>query len=256
MLEPLIRRERALMALGLAVTAALAWIYLVRSAAAMPAMVADAEMAAMGMGDVHVWGVSDWAGLFVMWAVMMAAMMLPSAAPVILLVLGVYRRRGGPSARAAAVMFVAGYILVWTGFSAIAAGLQVGLHRAALLAPDMRLGSAWLAGGVWILAGAYQWLPLKSLCLAHCQSPLGFLTGHWREGARGGLTMGARHGLFCIGCCWLLMALLFVVGVMNLVWVAALAAYVLFEKLAARGRAFPRAAGLAAAAWGVYLIAR
>ncbi len=212
--------------------------------------------AAMGMADMRMWGASDWFGLFVMWAVMMVAMMLPSAAPMILLVLGVYRRRDDPQARLAAVMFVAGYVVAWTGFSAVAASLQLVLHRTALLAADMRLSSAWLSGGVLLLVGVYQWLPIKNVCLTHCQSPIGFLSAHWREGAPGGLSMGLRHGLFCIGCCWLLMTMLFVVGVMNLFWVAAIAVFVLLEKLVPRGVVLGRIAGLGVAAWGIYVWVR
>jgi len=257
MLERLIRRDRALMSLGLAAITLLAWIYLVRETAAMNAMAADAQMhAAMGMADMRMWGASDWFGLFVMWAVMMVAMMLPSAAPMILLVLGVYRRRGDDQARAAAVMFVAGYLVAWTAFSAAAAALQIGLHRAALVAADMRFRSAALSGAVLILAGVYQWLPVKNTCLGHCQSPLRYLSEHWRDGRRGGLIMGLDHGLFCVGCCWLLMVLLFVLGVMNLFWVAALAVFVLLEKLAIRGELLTRAAGVAVAVWGLYLLVK
>jgi predicted metal-binding membrane protein len=118
----------------------------------------------------------------------------------------------------------------------------------------MRLRSAAVSGVIRVLAGLYQWLPIKDRCLAHCQSPLGFLTRHWREGAAGGLALGARDGLFCVGCCWLLMTLLFVVGVMNLLWVAAIAAFVMIEKLTRAGAAVGRAAGVALTGWGVYLL--
>jgi predicted metal-binding membrane protein len=253
-LERIIRRDRLLIGFGLSVTIALAWIHLVRAAASMSAMTVEAQMhAAMGMADMRTWGASDFIGLFVMWSVMMVAMMLPSAAPVILLVLNVYRRRDSSRARVAAVAFVAGYLLAWTMFSGAAAAGQVALHRTALLTADMRLDSAVLSGGILLVAGVYQWLPPKNWCLTHCQSPLGFLSRYWREGAMGGLTMGLRHGLFCVGCCWLVMTVLFVVGIMNLVWVAALAAFVLVEKLIPRGRAFGRAAGVVIGAWGLYL---
>jgi predicted metal-binding membrane protein len=246
-----------LMALGLGVTVVLAWLYLVRAAADMNAMAADARMhEAMGMADMRAWGGSEWFGLFVMWAVMMVAMMLPSAAPVILLVLGVYRRRDDPAARLAAVTFVAGYLLAWTAFSLAASGAQVALHRAALLSADMRSSSVVLSGVLLLIAGIYQWLPLKNVCLSHCQSPLGFLSAHWREGAAGGLAMGVRHGLFCVGCCWMLMTLLFVAGVMNLLWVAALAGLVLIEKLVRGGTLVGRLGGVAAACWGTYLLVR
>jgi len=234
---------------------ALSLAYLQRSAAEMQAMdVAMQRQAALGMVMEMHWGLAEWAGLVLMWAIMMVAMMLPSAAPVILLVLGVYRRRGGDDARLAAGLFVAGYLLTWTGFSVLAATIQVGLHRTALMTMDMQLGSATLAGGVLIAAGVYQWLPVKTLCLTHCQSPLGFISSHWREGRLGALVTGARHGLYCVGCCWLLMAVLFVVGVMQLGWVAAIAAFVLVEKLIARGLWFGRLAGSALVIWGMYLL--
>jgi predicted metal-binding membrane protein len=256
-LERVIRRDRVWLAVGLSTTIILAWIYLVRMAADMNAMAIEMQMhAAMGMTDMRSWGAADWAGLFVMWAVMMVAMMLPSAAPVTLLVLSVYRRRGDPRSRASAVVFVGGYVLAWTAFSAAASAGQVGLHRAALMADDMRLGPAAISGVILLLAGVYQWLPVKNTCLTHCQSPLGFLSRYWREGLTGALAMGVRHGLVCVGCCWLLMALLFIVGVMNLFWVAGLAALVLIEKVAPGGTALGRLAGIAIAAWGLFLLVR
>jgi len=254
-LERIVRQDRLLIGFGLAATIILAWVYLVRAAAGMQAMANEAEMhAAMGMADMHAWGLADWAGLFIMWAIMMVAMMLPSAAPVILLVLGVYRRRVDPQARSAASAFIAGYLVAWTFFSVAASVAQVGLHRLALLAPDMRLSSSVLSGVLLIVVGLYQWLPIKNTCLAHCQSPIGFLSQYWREGTIGGLWLGLRHGMFCVGCCWLLMTLLFVVGVMNLFWVAGLAVFVLVEKLWARAMLLTRAAGVAAVAWGMWLL--
>lgn len=255
-IERLIRRDRLFMIVGLLATTSLAWIYLVRESAGMGAMAAEAQMhAAMGMADMRAWGLADWFGLFVMWALMMVAMMLPSAAPVMVLVLGVYRRRADTRARMSAAAFVVGYLLAWTGFSLVASVGQVALHRAALLSPDMHLRSAAVSGVVLLIAGVYQWLPIKHTCLTHCRSPLGFLSQHWHEGSIGGLTLGLHHGAFCIGCCWLLMTMLFAVGVMNLVWVAALAALVLGEKLLRGGEVLGRVAGVAAAGWGLYLLA-
>ena len=254
-LDRVVRRDKIVAALGLAALTALAWLYLVRDAAAMDAMAREAQMhAAMGMADMRGWGLADWLNLFVMWTVMMVAMMLPSAAPVILLVLGVYRRRNEPAARLSALAFVAGYLIIWTAFSLAASASQTALHRSALLAADMRSYSAVASGVVLLMAGVYQWLPFKHACLTQCRSPLGFLSLYWRDGPVGGLGLGVRHGLFCVGCCWLLMALLFVVGVMNLAWVAALAGFVLIEKLARRGVLVGRVAGVGVAAWGVYLL--
>ena len=255
-LERILRRDRQVMAVGLAAVTALAWIYLVRSAAAMNAMSMEAQMhVAMGMVMTPIWGFGEWLNLFVMWAVMMIAMMTPSAAPVMLLVLGTYRRRNDRRARASASMFVAGYLLAWTVFSAIVSALQVALHQAAFLAADMRIEPSTWAGLVLIVAALYQWLPIKDACLAQCRSPLGLIAHYWREGPTGGLSMGVRHGLYCVGCCWLLMALLFVVGVMNLLWIAAIAALVFLEKLVRGGPTIGRVAGVAMGGWGIYLIA-
>ena len=191
------------MALGLAAIIAIAWVYTWRAVVAMDAMTAAMQVHfAMGMMNMHAWGAADWFGLFMMWTVMMVAMMLPSAAPVVLLVLGVYRRRGDAEARAASAAFGAGYLLAWTVFSAIAASAQLALHQAALLPDDMRLRSPIIAGVVLLVTAVYQWLPFKNACLTHCQSPLGFLSRHWREGTLGGLLMGFRHGVYCVGCCW------------------------------------------------------
>ena len=166
--ERIIRRDRLTTVMGLAAMTVLAWLYLMREAVSMQSMAMDARMhAAMGMGDMHAWGVADWLALFVMWSVMMAAMMLPSAAPVILLVLAAYRRRGDRRARASSAAFIGGYLIAWTTFSAAAAAVQVGLHRTALLTPEMASGSARLAGVILLMAGVYQWLPIKNMCLTH-----------------------------------------------------------------------------------------
>ena len=244
-----------MVAVGIGAMAALAWAYLLGGMSDMRAMNAEAQMhAAMGMADMHAWGLSDWIALFTMWAVMMAAMMLPSAAPVILIVLAVYRRRNEPRARVATFAFLSGYLLTWTIFSVVASAAQLAFHQTALVGADMRIGSAAISGVILLMAGAYQWLPTKHLCLTHCQSPFGFLARYWREGTGGAFVMGAHHGLFCVGCCWLLMTLLFVVGVMNLLWVAALAGLVLLEKLTKRGEVISRLAGSTIAVWGIYLL--
>lgn len=192
--------------------------------------------------------------LFGMWSVMMVAMMLPSATPMILLVGAVARRRGAAGPAVHTGLFTAGYFLLWIGFSAVAALAQWLLHRAALLTPAMASASPVLSGLVLLTAGVYQWLPLKRACLGHCRSPLHFLGAEWREGRAGALRMGARHGLFCVGCCWATMTLLFVGGVMRLPWIVALAALVLLEKLGPRGATLARAAGVVFAGWGLYLL--
>ena len=255
-LERVIRRDRLVVAAGLSAVTLLAWLALWRMAADMGAMSSGAGMpATMGMPEMRRWGAADLAWLFLMWTVMMVAMMLPSAAPLMLLVVGVYRRRG-TDARWLTAAFTGGYIAAWTAFSLVAALAQVLLHHMALLSPAMASRSALLGGVILIAAGVYQWLPIKNACLVHCRSPLHFLTHKWREGSGGAIKMGFQHGLFCVGCCWAVMALLFVAGVMNLLWVAAIAAFVLVEKLAPQGLLVGRVAGVACVAWGVYVLSQ
>jgi predicted metal-binding membrane protein len=189
-----------------------------------------------------------------MWVIMMVAMMLPAATPVILLVLATLRRRGDARALLAAYVFVAGYLLAWAAFGAIAATVQFALHRSAIMAMDMRLHPGIASALVLIVAGIFQFSPLKNACLSHCRSPLDALSRYWREGLAGALRAGLRHGTYCIGCCWLLMLILFVVGVMNLAWVAALAALVLLERATPHGRLVGRIAGVALMAWGAWLL--
>jgi predicted metal-binding membrane protein len=225
---------------SLAVIAVLAWAYIAHLADGMGRMTT-----AMVMPQAHPWNMSEILSLAVMWAVMMTAMMIPSATPAVLLFAGITsRRRSQGMAAVSPGVFVTGYLLVWIGYSAFAALVQAGLHAAALLSPAMVSASPLLGGSLLIAAGLYQLLPVKQRCLAHCRSPLGFLVSEWREGGRGALAMGLRHGSYCVGCCWLLMSLLFVAGVMNLVWVAVLSLVVLIERLAPGARAFSRAVGI------------
>lgn len=257
LVERIAQRDRLVVLAGLIALTLLAWLYLLRMAGDMRAMAGEQNMhAAMGMPDMAGWGAASLFGLFLMWTVMMVGMMLPSAAPTLLLVTSVYRRRGRSGARALAAAFAGGYLLAWTGFSGVAAVAQVALHNFALLTPEMASASTRLAGALFIVAGIYQFLPLKNACLIQCRSPLGFLTREWREGIGGALTMGLRHGTFCVGCCWALMLLLFAAGVMSLLWVAALAAFVLLEKLVQRGPALGRVAGAALVAWGGFVLIR
>ena len=158
--------------------------------------------------------------------------------------------RGDP---ATVVAFAGGYLLVWAGFSVLAAALQASLQQSMLLSSDLAMSGGWIPAAVLALAGLYQLSPLKYACLVRCRSPLGFLLGHWRGGVGGALTMGLRHGAFCLGCCWALMVLLFVGGVMNLTWVAVLALFVLAEKVLPYGVWLSRVSGVALIAWAVWL---
>jgi len=256
-LETVLGRDRALVLASLVGVAALAWLYLVKLALGM----AEGDTSLMGMGRMGAMDGTPWDGItfalmFVMWLVMMMGMMVPSAAPMILLCAVVKRKaaeKGQPIA--SANVFAAGYLIVWGAFAAVATTLQWGLHEAALLSPRMASTSPVLSGIVLIAAGLYQFTPLKRACLKHCRSPLHFLGHHWRKGTRGAVRMGIEHGLFCVGCCWVLMALLFVGGVMNLLWVAAIMVFVLLEKVAPYGVVIGRIAGAALLVAGTLLIA-
>ncbi len=239
-------RDRALAVGGLLALSAGAWLYTAHGAGMLGTTLAPIQPLDRGIGEL--------AGLFVMWGVMMTAMMVPPATPVFLLFLSIMRRRHGVAPLPATAAFVGGYLATWTGFSALAATGQYTLHAAALLAPDTLRLTPPLAGALLIAAGVWQWTPMKRACLSHCRSPLHFLTAAWREGVGGAFTMGARHGLWCLGCCWLLMALLFVAGVMNLLWLAALSALVLVEKVAPQGMRLGRAWGVLLAAAGVWAL--
>jgi len=181
-------------------------------------------------------------------------MMLPSAAPVILLVATVARKREARSASTA--LFVFGYLLVWLAFAVAATAAQWALDEAGTLSDTMALGNMILAGGILIAAGVYQWTPLKQACLRHCRSPLDFLLFHWRAGALGAVRSGIKHGLFCLGCCWMLMGLLFVGGIMNLAWIAGIALLVLIEKAVPWGGRMSGLTGAVLVGWGAMTLAK
>jgi predicted metal-binding membrane protein len=248
-----VNSQRLVLYGGLAGISLLAWAYLVYLAT-------TTQMANMGMDismpSMQAWGVTDTSLTFVMWVVMMVAMMTPSAVPVILMYQTVRRRQHQETNLVSATwLFLLGYLLTWAGFSAAATLAQWGLHTTALLTPMMASASPLLGGGLLVAAGVYQFTPLKNACLSRCRTPMGFLLAEWRDGKLGPLVMGMRHGVYCVGCCWLLMELLFVGGVMNLVWVALIAAYVLVEKVTPSLRWLSRLSGIAAIAWGLWLVA-
>jgi len=252
LLEATLRRDRRVVAGALAAVTALAWGYTVWLAQAMQ-MPAGMAMSS----SPHPWSAVEFGYLFVMWAVMMAGMMTPSAAPMILIYARVGRQaaqRGTPLA--ATGFFAGGYLLAWTAFSLAATVAQWALERALLITPMMASASAVFSALVLIAAGIFQWTPLKSACLNHCQSPLAFIQHHggFRRTPAGSLRIGLQHGLYCIGCCWALMALLFVGGVMNLLCIAAIAVFVLAEKIIPAGRWVPRVAGAALGGGGLWLL--
>jgi predicted metal-binding membrane protein len=281
-LERLLKRDRAITLAGLFVLCVLAWGYLLSGAGlgmsawemttaslfphtrSAPAPMPGMNMSAMNMPGMEVgsaiastsaWSASTWALVIAMWWTMMIAMMSPSAAPTILLYARVHRHaasRGQIQKRLAPTgAFTAGYLATWLGFSVVAATLHWLLEQVSMVSATM-MGSQsrYFSGGVLLAAGIYQFLPLKNICLSHCRAPSEFLSRHWRPGALGAFRLGAMHGAYCVGCCWILMALLFVGGVMNVVWIAALALLVLAEKFAPGGRWVGRGVGLLLVIWG------
>ena len=215
-------------------------------------MAHDRMMAEMGMTMDMPRTTADVFFTFAMWVVMMVGMMAGAAAPMLLLFAGAQAGRGSPTPMALP-LFGLGYLTVWVGFSACAALAQEALHRAAMLSPAMAASSPRLSGAILIAAGVYQLTPFKGACLTRCRSPLGFLMTGWRDGAFGAFRMGLAHGTYCLGCCWALMVVLFAVGVMNLLWVAALTVLVFMEKVGPVGAGVARAAGVAMIVFGIYL---
>lgn len=251
--------ERPVVIGWLAALAALCWSYLLFRAARM----GPADMGAMGaMPGMDMappapapYRLPELLLLFGMWVTMMAAMMLPAATPAVLLFARVNRLyHAVRRPYLATALFVAGYLAVWSAFGALATLLQWALHDLGALDAGMAVTNATAAGLVLVAAGVYQWTPAKHTCLHHCRTPLAFILTGWRPGPLGALGMGFTHGLYCTGCCWLLMVLLFAAGVMNLWAIAGLAALVLAEKLVPGGAWVATLSGLALVAWGTLLL--
>lgn len=261
-IERVLRRQRAIVLAALAVLTLLAWAYLLAGAGtgmsvqSMSTVSFPPPRPSMVMAGP--WNATYWLVMFLMWFVMMIAMMVPSAAPMILLHARVTRRsaphgemlRSGRTAAA----FTTGYLLVWAGFAALATGLQWLLERTGLVDGMMMWSTERaLTGALLIGAGIYQLTPWKNVCLSQCRSPAASLAASWRPGTWGALRMGLVHGSYCLGCCWGLMLLLFAGGIMNVIWIAALAIIVLVEKLVARGLRFSRLLAAALIASGLVI---
>lgn len=247
-------RDRSIISICLAIITVLSWTYLVHLSRHSSSELEYARMmAAMGMAVDQPWTAVDGLLTFAMWSVMMVGMMTGSAAPMLLFFAGSVAKRQPCGGSSRVLLFGLGYLAIWVGFSAVATLAQWALHRASLLSDTMAASKPGLAAAIVIIAGAYQLTPFKGACLSHCRSPLGFLVTHWRDGASGAFRMGASHGLFCLGCCWALMIVLFAVGVMNLAWVAALTVLVLIEKLTPAGLLLSRISGVVMIVFGAFL---
>jgi predicted metal-binding membrane protein len=246
-----LKRDRRLVLGAMVALAALAWAYTVHLGVQLTSMAG-----AMARPAMMQWSAADFVFMLVMWAVMMFAMMLPSVTPTVMIFGRVREKReaiGRPFAPTGA--FVAGYLIAWVGFSLVATVANWWLHSGGSMSSMMGRVAPVTGGVLLIVAGLFQWTPLKNACLDHCRSPMSFLMHHWREGISGATLMGLHHGAYCLGCCWLLMVLLFVLGVMNLPWVAVLAIVVLAEKTLPYGQILSRGFGVLLIAWGAGLIA-
>ena len=242
-----------IVALGLAAMIAAAWVYTL------------AESAGTHQSAIEIWGhprshhaPQTMAELVVMWTIMMTAMMLPTAWPMILLFVGVQRKRSSDREPfLATLLFLGGYLAAWTGYSLLAAVGQSILSTRALLTPQMSTLSPILGGGLLAWAGIFQWTPFKEACLKYCRSPVSFVATHWREGRLGSLRMGLQHGAYCVGCCWILMLILFVTGVMNIFWMVLLTLLTLAEKVVPPRAGFwlRYGSGIGLVVWGVVLVA-
>jgi len=247
--ESLLLRDRWLVGGALTVVTLLCWAWIVPMA---HDMYGDMDGSSAWM-MTHTWDFPHLVLLFCMWVVMMAGMMLPSAAPAVLLYAGVIRKSPGAGrVQAHVYAFAGGYLLIWTAFSLAATVLQRLLAHALLLSPMMEIRAPWFAAALIIVAGIYQLTPFKRTCLESCRSPAAFIAQYWRRGVKGGFHIGLMHGLYCLGCCWALMMLLFVGGVMNLWWIAALTIFVLVEKIAPLGAQGGRLSGWLIIGFGVF----
>lgn len=255
-LQQLLRHDRIIVALSLAMVAIACWVYLLMGAGmGMSGFeMTRHTLMKMDMMETATWTPAYFTLMFFMWWLMMVAMMLPSATPMILLASALNRRADpGRSPFGPSSAFLTGYLLVWSVFSLLAVLLQCLLQKTELLSGMLYITNPGLSAILLIIAGTWQFTPLKQSCLRHCRGPIDFLTRNRRPGITGATVMGLQHGLFCLGCCWFLMVLLFVGGVMNLYWIAGLAIYVWIEKVMVAGVKISSIMGAILIAWGLML---
>lgn len=245
-MEAILSRDRTIVLVGIGALTFVSWFYTIQ-------MSLDLSHVAMGHhGHAH----EGFSYTFIMWAVMMIAMMTPTATPMLLTFARINRKRrdrGQPYV--ATAVFLAGYLVIWTLFSALAAYTQMELQAIDLVDAMLASSSPIFSGILLVVAGVFQWTPLKQACLQHCRTPVSFILTDWKEGTIGALSMGLKHGAFCTVCCWFLMALLFVLGAMNILWMALITGITLVEKVVPWGDKFSRAAGVVLALWGGLILA-
>ena len=252
-IEAVLKKDRLVVITALISLCVLSWLYIIYLYRQMYPMNMDALFFAMPMTPRWSW--TDFVLLFLMWVVMMIAMMIPSVAPLVLIFAMINRqRKQQQNPFVPTVYLLSGYLLVWTAFSLCATMLQWLLQQLALLSPDMITTSKTLGAAILISAGAFQFTPWKNRCLQQCRTPLNFLTNHFKEGKWGALQMGVENGLYCLGCCWILMILLFVSGIMNLLWIAIIALFVLIEKALPKAKYVSPVAGIALIIYGIIVL--
>ena len=256
-IESLLRRDRLVVAVALVLVVCLSWGYVLAGAGMG---MSGFEMTRHTLMDMDMSTLAAWDSnyvvlMFFMWWIMMIAMMLPSTTPVILLAAALNRRSNNTRPPYGSTLsFATGYLLAWAGFSALAVGIQWLLQHAELISGVLKSSSTLLSVLLLLLAGAWQFTAWKYACMAHCRGPVEYLSAHYRPGNKGALIMGLNHGLYCLGCCWFLMVLLFVGGVMNLYWITGLAVYVWAEKMLPAGARIDRMMGVVLIAWGAVLL--
>ena len=250
--EAILKRDRYVIVFGLAAVILLSWAY---------TAYLTLQMGISMWGTVVItphtqaWTSASFMMYFLMWSIMMIAMMTPSAAPMLLFYAKIIRQKQpGHEPFLKTSLFLLGYLVVWIGFSAAATLVQWALNTAALVSMQVVRATPILGGVILILAGAFQFSQLKNACLTHCRTPVGFIMTDWKDGKGGALQMGVKHGIYCVGCCWLLMALLFVAGVMNLLWMAIITIFVLVEKVLPAGDRISRYTGVLFIVWGILSI--
>ena len=252
-LVPVLKNDRFIVLMALSLICVLSWLYLFYLHSQMYPMNMDAVFFAMPMTSQWSW--TDFVLLFLMWLVMMIAMMTPSVTPLVIIFTIINRkRRQQQNPYSSSGYLLSGYFLVWAAFSLLATFLQWLLQRVSLLNPEMVTTSKVLGGVILIIAGIFQFTPLKNTCLHNCRSPISFIHQHWKDGKTGAVRMGIQNGMYCLGCCWILMLLLFVSGIMNILWIAIISLFVLVEKVLSSVKFISPVAGIALIAYGIIVL--
>lgn len=252
-LVSVLKKDRFIVLTALSLICILSWLYIIYLYNQMYPMNMDALFFAMPM--TAKWSWTDFVLLFLMWFVMMIAMMTPSVTPLVIIFTLINRkRRQQQNPYVPSGYLLGGYFLVWAVFSLFATLLQWLLQRVALLNPEMVTTSKVLGGVILITAGTFQFTPLKNTCLHNCRSPMGFIHQYWKDGKNGALRMGIQNGIYCLGCCWILMILLFVSGIMNILWIAIITLFVLIEKVLPSVKVISFIAGFALIAYGIIIL--